>query len=214
MKINHLGIIPDGNRRWAKQNNITLEEVYGIFANKIVDLARFLQDSDLNALTVYLASKENLQRKADEITPVIDALIVVLPQILQIATANGYQVKFPGKYNVNHKQLTDITNDIEQKTKNNGGKKLYLLMGYNPLDEINRSKNLYNPLKISDLEVDLPLELVIRTGGKPVRLSNFLPLQCGYANIEVFDKFFIDLTEEDIMQTVNSYEKITPNYGK
>ena len=87
-------------------------------------------------------------------------------------------------------------------------------MGYNPLDEINRSKNLYNPLEISDLEVDLPLELVIRTGGKPVRLSNFLPLQCGYANIEVFDKFFIDLTEEDILQTIKNYESVTPNYGK
>ncbi len=214
MKINHLGIIPDGNRRWAKRNNITLEEVYGIFANKIVDLVRFLQNSKLNALTVYLASKENLNRKPEEVKPVIDALIIVLPQILQIATANGYQVKFPGSYNVDHKQLITITADIEQKTKNNSGKKLYLLMGYNPLDEINRSKNLYNPLKISDLEVDLPLELVIRTGGKPVRLSNFLPLQCGYANIEVFDKFFIDLSEEDILQTVNDYEKITPNYGK
>lgn len=214
MKINHLGIIPDGNRRWAKQNNITLEEVYGIFASKIVDLAYLLQNSNLNALTIYLASKENLNRKPEEVKPVIDALIKVLPDILQISINNNYRVNFPGSYNVDHKQLTDFTNDIEQKTKNNGGKRLYLLMGYNPLDEINRSKNLYNPLEISDLEVDLPLELVIRTGGKPVRLSNFLPLQCGYANIEVFDKFFIDLTEEDILQTIKNYESVTPNYGK
>ena len=214
MKINHLGIIPDGNRRWAKQNNITLEEVYGIFANKIVDLAYLLQNSNLNALTIYLASKENLNRKPEEVKPVIDALIKALPNILQISLNNNYRINFPGSYNVNHKQLTDFTNDIEQKTKKNGGKRLYLLMGYNPLDEINRSKNLYNPLEISDLEVDLPLELVIRTGGKPVRLSNFLPLQCGYANIEVFDKFFIDLTEEDILQTIKNYESVTPNYGK
>ncbi len=214
MKINHLGIIPDGNRRWAKQNNITLEEVYGIFASKIVDLAYLLQNSNLNALTIYLASKENLNRKPEEVKPVIDALIKALPNILQISLNNNYRINFPGSYNVNHKQLTDFTNYIEQKTKNHGGKRLYLLMGYNPLDEINRSKNLYNPLEISDLEVDLPLELVIRTGGKPVRLSNFLPLQCGYANIEVFDKFFIDLTEEDILQTIKNYESVTPNYGK
>jgi undecaprenyl diphosphate synthase len=214
VKINHLGIIPDGNRRWAKQNNITLFEVYDVFANKIVKLTEFLQKSELNALTIYLASKENLTRTDEEVKPVVDALLRVLPNILQTAMQNDYRVTFPGIYNVNHKTLVDTINDVQEKTKNNGGKKLYLLTGYNPIDEINRSRNLYNPLKISDLEVDLPLELVIRTGGKPVRLSNFLPLQCGYANIEVFDKFFIDLTEEDILQTVRSYEAVTPNYGK
>ena len=214
MKINHLGIIPDGNRRWAKQNNITLNEVYGIFADKIVKLTEFLLKSELNALTVYLASKENLTRTDEEVEPVVDALLKVFPQVLKIALQNNYRVTFPGIYNVNNKELVDAVNDIEQKTKDNGGKKLYLLTGYNPFDEINRSKNLYNPLSISDLEVDMPLELVIRTGGKPVRLSNFLPLQCGYANIEVFDKFFIDLTEEDILQTISSYEAVTPNYGK
>ena len=214
MKINHLGIIPDGNRRWAKQNNITLNEVYGIFAEKIVKLTEFLQKSELNALTVYLASKENLTRTNEEVEPVVDALLKVLPNVLQIALHNNYRVTFPGIYNVSHKALVDTIKDIEQKTKNNDGKKLYLLTGYNPFDEINRSKNLYNPLTISDLEVDMPLELVIRTGGKPVRLSNFLPLQCGYANIEVFDKYFIDLTDEDILQTISSYEIVTPNYGK
>ena len=214
MKINHLGIIPDGNRRWAKQNNITITEVYGVFAEKIVTLTDFLQKSKLNALTIYLASKENLTRTAEEVKPVVDALLKIFPQILKIAMQNNYCVKFPGIYNVDNKELVDAVNDIQEKTQSNGGKRLFLLTGYNPIDEINRSKNLYNPLEISDLEVDIPLELVIRTGGKPVRLSNFLPLQCGYANIEVFDKYFIDLSEEDIFQTIKSYESVTPRYGK
>ena len=123
MKINHLGIIPDGNRRWAKQNNITLNEVYGIFAEKIVKLTEFLQKSELNALTVYLASKENLTRTDEEVEPVVDALLKVLPNVLQIALHNNYRVTFPGIYNVNHKALVDTIKDIEQKTKNNGGKK-------------------------------------------------------------------------------------------
>ena len=75
MKINHLGIIPDGNRRWARANNISLEAVYQIFANKIANIVELLPKLEVKELSVYIASKENLTRKPEEIEPVVNSCI-------------------------------------------------------------------------------------------------------------------------------------------
>ncbi|MBQ3571670.1 MAG: undecaprenyl diphosphate synthase family protein [Clostridia bacterium] len=216
MKINHLGIIPDGNRRWAKANNVDLYKTYNIFANRIVEIFEFFQTTQINELTVYIASKENLTRKPTEIDSVVNAFVSSLPAIKDIALKNNCKVKFIGLYNVTHQNLLDCAYDIQNSTQNNTGKVLNMLVGYNPFDEIARSAKAKNSaeLEVSDLEVNSYVDLVIRTAGKPVRISNFLPIQCGYANIEVFDKYFIDLTNEEIASTVHSYEDVSPRYGK
>ncbi|MBR4420861.1 MAG: undecaprenyl diphosphate synthase family protein [Clostridia bacterium] len=215
MKINHLGIIPDGNRRWARANNISLEAVYQIFANKIANIVELLPKLEVKELSVYIASKENLTRKPEEIEPVVNAFVDALPAIKDTAVKYGYKVKFIGLYNVTHKNLLACASDIESATKNNSNKVINMLVGYNPYDELERSFKAGNTaISVENLEVNSYVDLVIRTGGKPVRLSNFLPVQCGYANIEVFDKFFIDLTEEDIFNTIKSYELVSPRYGK
>lgn len=215
MKINHLGIIPDGNRRWAKANGVSLESVYQIFANKIVNIVKLLKKLDLNELSIYIASRENLTRKPEEIEPVVNAFVSVLPQIKQFAEENNVKVKFIGLYNVTQEKLLAIAMDIQNTTQNNTGKVINMLVGYNPYDEIEKSiRPGDTQITVEDLEVNTYVDLVIRTGGKPVRLSNFLPLQCGYANVEVFDKYFIDLSEENIIETIKSYESISPRYGK
>ena len=215
MKINHLGIIPDGNRRWAKANGVSLESVYQIFANKIVNIVKLLKKLDLNELSIYIASRENLTRKPEEIEPVVNAFVSVLPQIKQFAEENNVKVKFIGLYNVTQEKLLAIAMDIQNATQNNTGKVINMLVGYNPYDEIEKSiRPGDTQITVEDLEVNTYVDLVIRTGGKPVRLSNFLPLQCGYANVEVFDKYFIDLSEENIIETIKSYESISPRYGK
>ena len=215
MKINHLGIIPDGNRRWAKANGVSLESVYQIFANKIVNIVKLLKKLDLNELSIYIASRENLTRKPEEIEPVVNAFVSVLPQIKQFAEENNVKVKFIGLYNVTQEKLLAIAMDIQNATQNNTDKVINMLVGYNPYDEIEKSiRPGDTQITVEDLEVNTYVDLVIRTGGKPVRLSNFLPLQCGYANVEVFDKYFIDLSEENIIETIKSYESISPRYGK
>lgn len=215
MIIKHLGIIPDGNRRWAKQHNITNIEAYHLFTDHICDIILAVSEINLDMLTFYVVSKENLNRKPQDVFDVFQAvnslLLQKLPPIINKLQA---QIRCIGIDVIENEELKKTAKDLEVRTKSNSGIIINLLIGYNPLDEINNAIINHGTVCIETLSVPQCVDLLIRTSGGPTRLSNFLPLQCGYAYIEMLDDKFLDVSCDNILSIIKRYKDIEPKYGK
>ncbi len=214
MLINHIGIIPDGNRRWALANSEPINDAYKLFSDNIIKSVKACIDLHIRETSIYLASKENLTRNYKDITPVLYAIKLFLKDIYLIAEKYQINIKCVGLENVTDKSIIEIAKKTENQTKDFNAFTLNLLIGYNPFDEIASVIERGKEVTLENLAVKTPVDLIIRTAGKPIRLSNFLPLQSGYANIEILDKYFIDLTSDDIFNIIEKYKNINPRYGK
>ena len=215
MIIKHLGIIPDGNRRWAREKGLSYGDAYICFSNHICDIIRHLTSYPLDMVTFYVISKENLGREQSDLADVMDAVKVMLgSKILPLANELDVQIRCIGLDNVADADLVSIARNVQSLTRQNSGMIVNFLIGYNPFDEINSVIQQYGTLSIEKLSIPLPVDLLIRTAGCPTRLSNFLPLQCGYALIETVEPKFLDLNCSAIDDIFAKYSSHTPNYGK
>ncbi|MBQ3045515.1 MAG: undecaprenyl diphosphate synthase family protein [Clostridia bacterium] len=215
MEIKHLGIIPDGNRRWARENNVTYEKAYDLFSNHICNIIKEVNKNNIEMLTFYVVSKENLKRNNSDVFDVLQSVKNMLQKKLpSVAKQLNIQVKCIGIDSVGNDELIEAAKYIESFCKTNTGMTVNLLIGYNPFDEINDIVCKGQKISIHNLSVPQYVDVLIRTAGGPVRLSNFLPLQCGYANIEVMENKFLDVKCEAIISAFKKYKNVNPNYGK
>lgn len=215
MIIKHLGIIPDGNRRWARQHNITNIEAYYLFTDHICDIILAVNEINLDMLTFYVISKENLKRNQQDVSDVFQAVnAMLLQKIPSIVDKLHAKVRCIGIEAIDNEELKNIAKELEISTKSNTGIIINFLIGYNPLDEINNSIINHGTVSIETLAVPQCVDLLIRTAGGPTRVSNFLPLQCGYASIEMLDDKFLDVNCDTITSIVERYKDIEPKYGR
>lgn len=215
MNIKHLGIIPDGNRRWAKQHNITNLEAYNLFTEHICNIILAVNETNVDMLTFYVVSKENLKRNKQDVLDVFQAVnSMLLQKIPPIIDKLQAQIHFIGIDSIDDEDLKNTAKKLEITTTSNTGITINFLIGYNPLDEINNAIINNGTVSIETLSVPRCVDLLIRTAGGPTRLSNFLPLQCGYASIEMLDDKFLDVNCETITSIIKRYKDIEPKYGK
>lgn len=215
MIIKHLGIIPDGNRRWARQHNITNIEAYYLFTDHICDIILAVNEFNVEMLTFYVVSKENLKRDHQDVLDVFQAvnsmLMLKIPSIVDKLQA---QVHCIGIEAIDNEELKSTAKELAISTKSNTGIIINFLIGYNPIDEINNAIISHGAVSIEALSVPQCVDLLIRTAGGPTRLSNFLPLQCGYASIEMLHDKFLDVTCDTITSIIKRYKDIEPKYGR
>ena len=215
MIIKHLGIIPDGNRRWARQHNITNLEAYYLFTDHICDIIRAVNEINVDMLTFYVVSKENLKRNEQDVFDVFQAVnSMLLQKIPPIVDNLQAQIHCVGIDAIDNEELKNTAKTLEASTRSNTGIVINFLIGYNPLDEINNAIINHGIVSIETLSVPQCVDLLIRTAGGPTRLSNFLPLQCGYASIEMLDDKFLDVNCDTIMSIIKRYKDVEPKYGK
>lgn len=214
MNIWHLGLIPDGNRRWAKEKGVSLEYAYSEFAKKIVEITIQCSNIGIHELSIYLLSKDNLLRNADELLPVIHGVASLLQELEAVARNRNIKVRIHGDKSHGYHELNQLEALLSESTNGNTGMVVNLLLGYSPFDEIAEALLKHEKISLESLAVSTRVDLVIRTAGKPVRLSNFLPLQSGYANIEVSDHFFLDLEPSELEEMIHKYDDIIPRYGR
>jgi len=215
MIIQHIGIIPDGNRRWAKENGCSLDKTYLFFIKHICSIITKINTLKIPEISIYLMSKDNFQkRKSDDVAPVVEAIDIFLSNMLiPVINSTNAKIRCIGDYHLLNETTCSLIDNIEMKTAANNGLLINLLIVYDPFDEIKISfKNTYT-FNINNLEISRKVDLVIRTGGGPVRLSNFLPLQCAYAALYQIDDYFLDFKIEKIEEIINSFSEIQMRYG-
>jgi undecaprenyl diphosphate synthase len=212
----HVGLIPDGTRRWSKKNHVDLNQAYKLAMNEIANFMTIMFDSGVSALSIFLLSKENLARSLADLDAVLDAEIYffedILPKLLK-----QYKVRVKA---VGRRDLMEMSpywkalDKICQETREEYNKTIYLLVAYSPFDEICsvEKKWLTPETLLKHLWVPQPLDLIIRTGGDK-RISNFLPLQASYAEFHFIDKQFNDVTAEEWNACLLDYQSHERRFG-
>ncbi|MDK2980764.1 MAG: undecaprenyl diphosphate synthase [Chloroflexota bacterium] len=217
--VKHVGIIPDGNRRWARQNNIDLEEAYWLAMQKIADCAEALFKAGVHSLSVYLLSKDNILRARDDLEAVVIAetrmLRELIPALQRELGVRVYHAGNPASLDA------DFRAALEEVCEPGNGvgdpfPRLYLLAGYDAFEEVTDARAAIGPdpdKLLDSLSVPVPLDLVIRSG-RDQRISGFLPLQCKYAEFFFEPYFFPDITPERALAVLDDFQNRSRRFGK
>ncbi|MBX3037426.1 MAG: undecaprenyl diphosphate synthase family protein [Anaerolineales bacterium] len=219
-QVNSVGLIPDGNRRWAIKSNISLDKAYIITMKRIAVVCDEVFKLGSSVFCVYLLSSNNLIRPRDDLASVINSenyfIQDLLPPLATKWNANVYMCGTNSSpVNGLYSSFDNIFSNWNVDTRSRG---IYLCVGYDPVDELKyafaRNPNLIDGDIIEYLSVPIRLDMVIRTSGE-FRLSNFLPLQAGYAELFFLKKYFPDISRIDIRQVYKRFsENRIRRYGR
>ena len=188
----HIAIIMDGNRRWAKKNNLNTAQGHKEGAENLKRISKFANKIGIKYLTVYAFSTENWKRSEEEVGAIMKLLKFYILDFFKSYDEN-IKVNVIGRIGDLPKDLQKEIRSVEEKTKNNTGLVLNIAFNYGGRDEIVTAvktitqKVLDGKLKIDDItenEISNSLytagqpdpDLLIRPSGEE-RISNFLPGQ-------------------------------------
>ena len=221
--LEHIAFILDGNKRWAKKNNINLKNAYKKGLENISDLINNCIEIKLKYLTLFTLSSENIQRKSvNNIYQVIyDDFSFFFEKIIK---EKKVKIKIIGsKLNLPNKIL-ELISHCEYETKKNNKLLLNLAFNYGFKDEIKQVLQKIkddSSIKINTSEDIKELfllgntqdpDMLIRTGGEK-RLSNFIMYNLTYTEIFFVDTLWPDFKFEELKIIINQYNNIRRNYG-
>lgn len=215
--ITHLGIIPDGNRRWAKANALDYHRAYRRTAHHLTDLIQWCFQREIENLSIYMLSRENLERKREDLDAVIRAEIYFLSELIHpVCMSYGARVIHAGDREILPPDMRDAIETLGLQTSRNTARTLYLLLGYHPMAEIHQAQARHpgKALALEDLSVPANVDLIIRTAGGTCMTSNFLPLQCGYAQHFLVDAYFNDMTRSQVEEILTRASATKMLYGR
>lgn len=226
---NSIGIIPDGNRRWAQIRGLKPFMGHWYGAKKLEEIVKFVFEIGIKEVNVYALSTENLRERDKK--EIKELFKIFKTYLNEWKTGNFkeielYEVKvnFFGNFFLLPKSLVRIMKKIMQKTSKFRKRILNILIAYGGTYEILNliKKVIEKKVKIENITeekireylfVKNNIDLIIRTGGYS-RLSNFLPLQSTYAEIYVIKKLWPDITKRDIINAIKWYSKIERKFGR
>lgn len=219
---NHIGIIMDGNGRYAKQRKKLRSFGHIEGAKRVEPICRYCDELGVRYLTLYAFSTENYKRPKAEVDKIMSLLNSYINQFLQPMLNHNMRFLMIGDREHLDKKLFHNIENIEEKTKNNTGLCLILAINYGARNEILRAvqrlvaknevlneKNLEEALDTGEIP---PPDLIIRTGGEK-RLSNFLLWQSAYSELYFSDKYWPEFMEEDLFAAIEDYQSRKRRFG-
>lgn len=225
---NHVGIIVDGNGRWATQKGKKRSEGHLAGSKNLDSLCQCIFDKGVKILSLYVFSTENFKRSDEEVNYLMDLFIKKFKNDFKIFNKKDIRIVFSGRREPLRQEILDIIDDITYKTKNNKSGILNFCLNYGShaeiIDAVKKiNKDIIdNKLVIDELNDDIfknylynnlpDVDLLIRTGGE-VRLSNFMLWQCAYAELYFTDILFPDFNEAELEKALDSYSKRDRRYG-
>lgn len=213
--LNHVGIIPDGNRRWAVKKGLDYRTAYDISMENLLRILDSVFDYGVSTASVYLLSKDNLKRKRDDLLAVVEAEEAFISDLLpSLCKKHDCTVHIAGSEKILPETLLNSSKKLREEFGGQGKRHLYLLLGYDPIDEINSCRIQDKTFGIENLWVPHRVDCVIRTAGGATMLSNFLPLQSSYAQIYMLEMYFPDASPDDFCKILQTASQIEMKYGK
>ena len=230
-KIVHLGMIMDGNRRWAKKNKLeTVIKGHEQGAQKLIDVCEWCKLFHIKYLTVYAFSTENWNRSKAEISGLFHLMDSFFKKKLDNCIANGVKIRIAGNRQLLSKDTLNLIERVESATDDCTALTLTIALSYGGRDELIRAiQKCTSDVKLGIIDSekigeqvfstyldtkDCPdIDLVVRTGGNH-RLSNFFPWQTVYAEIYFTDILWPDFSYQDFCDIIQNYEDIQINKGK
>lgn len=207
----HVVIIPDGGRRWARKNNISNKESYLFSVKKMIDIMQALYRYGIKYISLYTASSQNFFRTEEDIRSFYEAVCFgIKNEIGPFAIQNHVDMKMVGRKDERYKM--PVVNTEYPSSE----KKLFICFNYNSLDEIELAverRNNHKESFVNYLDIPYPADILIRTGGAQT-LSGFMLPQIAFARLFFLDKLFNDLTVKEILDIIKTYQKYELKYGE
>ncbi|MBQ9845621.1 MAG: isoprenyl transferase [Oscillospiraceae bacterium] len=224
----HIGIIMDGNGRWAKKRMLLRNMGHKKGAEVFKDITRYCNELGLEAVTFYAFSTENWTRPQEE----VDGLMKLFKQYLIDAfdyDKENNKVIFLGDKSAFNPELRDLMLEIEGKTADRTGMILNLALNYGSRDEIVRAcRQIAEKVKAGEMSAEDITEesfsdhlytkgqpdpdFILRPSGEK-RISNFLLWQCAYSEFIYMDVLWPDFTRKDLDAAIAEFNKRNRRFG-
>ena len=225
----HIAIIMDGNRRWAKKHGLSAKLGHKEGAETLKKITRYANKLGIKYLTVFAFSTENWKRSEEEVGALMILFKKYLNDLVSSVDTENIRVKIFGHLESLPDGLRDSIEKAMDKTKENTGLTLCIAFNYGGRDEITKAvREIAIDVSLKKIDIDDINEkliqkylytseepdpdLLIRTSGE-IRLSNFLPWQLVYSEFVFLEKYWPDFSEEDLEAAINTYEKRNRKFG-
>ena len=226
----HVGVMLDGNRRWARANGFETSDGHQAGADKIKDLLQWCEDAGVEVVTLWLLSTDNLSRSDDEIVPLLK---IIETAVSDLAAEGRWRLHPIGALDLLPAETAQSLKASAEATREIGGLHVNVAVGYGgrqeiadavralllehaalgtPIDVIAESVN------IEEIEAHLYTkgqpdpDLVIRTSGE-TRISNFLLPQAAYAEFVFTKVLWPDFTKADLAAAIADFNRRERRFG-
>jgi undecaprenyl diphosphate synthase len=225
----HIAIIMDGNRRWAKQKGLPPAMGHWEGAEVLTEIVRAASELGVKSLTVFAFSTENWHRPDEEIEGLMNLFQLYLSRKKEMMVREGICLHAIGDLSRLPKSVQETYFETHKATENCSKINLILAMNYGSRDEIRRAvikildehnRTQFDPEALTEQSIAQYLDtfawgdpdLLIRTSGE-IRVSNFLLWQISYAEIYITDVLWPEFTPKNLLGAIASYQNRTRRLG-
>lgn len=223
MSLQHLGIIADGNRRWAKENGLPKIEGHKQGLKTIETLVVAAAKAEIPFITFYVFSTENWGREEAEVSYIMKLAETKIMSMAKKMAKNNVRLLILGTRGKVNPTLTSLGEKAEKITADCTGTTVCFCFNYGGEQEIADAANiaLETDNKITPETIrkhlyhpEVPdLDMIVRTSGEE-RISGFMLWRAAYAELFFIKKYFPDMTAEDMKKILEEYEKRNRRFGK
>jgi len=188
----HLGIIPDGGRRYARRSGISLQSSYAQSLCRVTETIQLATTVGFDEISIYALSVRNLQRATDEVEAVSRASVDWLGSFL---SEPRFEIQHLGRADLLPSDYASILGRLTNRPSGGCEFRVNILAAYDPFEDcaLAIQEGLFEEDPTTERPSRRPVDIVLRSGGGPAMLSGFLPLQCAYAEIKVFEGSYCEL---------------------
>lgn len=226
--IKHIGIIMDGNGRWAKKRHLPRTVGHSQGAKAFKSCLNSCVELGIPCATFYAFSTENWSRPKDEVESLMKLFCSFMDEMMKLDDKN-IRLRFLGDRSALPQKVRDKMAEAEVRSAGNSGMRCCIALNYGGREEIvNAARQAVKLCSSGELDLGtlderkfsellytegLPdVDLVIRPSGE-MRLSNFLLWQTAYAEFVFMDVLWPDFTEDDLIKALTEYGKRNRRFG-
>lgn len=227
MMPQHIAIIIDGNRRWARAKGLPVVKGHEEGARNLARIVDHCDELKVKYLTIYALSTENWRKRAkEEVKGLFDLLEKIAEEKREDYKKRGIKMAVLGHFQAFPKKVVRVIEEMLKIVKKHERMKVNLALNYGGRDEIIRAvqnivKDGVKPSKINERLINKYLytsdqpdpDLIIRTGGE-LRLSNFLLWQLSYSELYFTDILWPDFSPKKLEKAIAEYQKRLRRFGK
>lgn len=225
----HVAVIMDGNRRWAKKNNLPTRDGHRKGVVRVTELVRNSASLGIKYLSIYAFSTENWRREKKEIDHLMDLLVEFIAKELDNLNNNGVKITLMGNIDDLPKKTREEVERSIELTKNNTKLYFNIALSYGSRNEIIMAiKKIISDYENNTIDIDEISEesfknylytcdmpdpdLLIRTSGEE-RLSNFLLYQLAYTEFYFTEVLWPDFDKQELLKAIENFQSRKRNYG-
>lgn len=222
----HIGFIMDGNRRWAESRGLPKVEGHVVGQDALREVSREAFERGVKYVSAYVFSTENWHRAPKEVSFLMDLVVQAAKKYLNEFHEAGIKLVILGERSGLSKKVLQTIQAAEDKTKDNTNGTLALCFNYGGQEEIASAtrKIIESGMPAEEVTIDtisqniygpeIPLvDVIVRTSGEQ-RISNFMLWRAAYSELIFLDKYWPDMTKEDVSVILNEYSQRQRRFGK